>query len=95
MQIAVNETQMALAINAVNNDGMDIRSAARAYGVKKSTLGDWIHGAAGNKPGPRTKLSDFTQRLSVTTFHIVAILAWVWISPSTKIVNKIVTFNNL
>ena len=64
----VNETQMALAINAVNNDGMDVRSAARAYGVKKSTLNDRIHGTS-NKSGPRTKLSDFTQRLSVTTFH--------------------------
>ena len=65
----VNETQMALAINAVNNDGMDVQSAARAYGVKKSTLGDWINGAAGNKPGPWTKLSDFTERLLVTTFQ--------------------------
>jgi len=36
----VNETQMALAINAINNDGMDLRSAARTYGVKKSTLND-------------------------------------------------------
>ena len=64
----VNETQMALAINAINNDGMDLRSAARAYGVKKSTLNDRIHGT-GNKSGPRTKLSDFTERLLLTTFQ--------------------------
>jgi len=57
---------MALAINAINNDGMDLRSAARTYGVKKSTLNDRIHGS-GNKAGPRTKLSDFTERLLLTT----------------------------
>jgi len=64
----VNETQMALAIIAINNDGMDLRSAARTYGVKKSTLNDRIHGS-GNKAGPRTKLSDFNERLLLTTFQ--------------------------